>query len=108
MTQIKYELHYANLDSEEIINYVLYEGNELNAFLISESNTECVFVVSLFDEVYVTDHILCVLQFIDSFKLPREDNLTFDVNLFIQEYASFEEAYKVALDMQEIKPLCYA
>ncbi len=28
-------------------------------------------------------------------------------NFYLQEYPSFEEAYKVALDMQETSPLCY-
>ncbi len=28
-------------------------------------------------------------------------------NFHLQEYPSFEEAYKVALDMQETSPLCY-
>jgi len=29
------------------------------------------------------------------------------ISIVLQEYKSFESAYKVALDMQEIKPLCY-
>jgi hypothetical protein len=28
--------------------------------------------------------------------------------VFLQEYKSYEEAYKVALDMQETNPLCYS
>ena len=28
--------------------------------------------------------------------------------IFLQEYPSYEEAYKVALDMKEVSPLCYS
>ena len=31
-----------------------------------------------------------------------------DCTLFLQEYASFEDAYKVALDMRELNHLCYS
>ena len=30
-----------------------------------------------------------------------------ECTLFLQEYASFEDAYKVALDMRELNHLCY-
>ena len=30
-----------------------------------------------------------------------------DTEIFLQEYESFEDAYKVALDMRECNPLCY-
>lgn len=29
-------------------------------------------------------------------------------NVFLQEYSSYEEAYKVALEMKEESPLCYS
>jgi hypothetical protein len=118
-----YELHYAILDlQKDIPTYQLQEGIELNAFLLAHSNTECVYLISLYDEIYVTDNILHIINFIGRYAeksnpmdLPKDviayfDNLVGDtkVNLFVQEYNSFEEAYKVALDMQEIKPLCYA
>jgi hypothetical protein len=84
--------------------------------------------VSLFGEVFVTDNVLCVMNFIEKFtfkpenlnpmNLPQEfmDEVNEliknysppDIDLFVQEYESFEDAYKVALDMQEIKPLCYS
>ena len=35
-----------------------------------------------------------------------KSNLT--INFFLQEYTSFEDAYKVALDMRENSPLCYS
>lgn len=30
------------------------------------------------------------------------------IDFFLQEYTSFEDAYKVALDMRENSPLCYS
>ena len=36
----------------------------------------------------------------------EKSNLT--INFFLQEYTSFEDAYKVALDMRENSPLCYS
>lgn len=64
-----------------------------------------VWLVSFKDEVYVTDSILNLHVFtemINAFDLDMEE-----VDVFIQEYSSFEAAYEVALMMQEIKPLCY-
>jgi len=126
---MKYELHYAKLDLQgDIPCYQLNEGIELNGFLLAESQThDCVYLVSLFEEVYVTDNILHVINFIEKYYFkPNELNAInipteiidevnkfikdFKINpikLFVQEYHSFKDAYKVALNMQEIKPLCY-
>ena len=56
-------------------------------------------------EVYVTQRIGEVAQII----LNREHNgLDIGVNTFyLFEFESFEEAYKVALNMKETSPLCY-
>jgi len=42
------------------------------------------------------------------FILSKMPSMGFKSDTFIQEYESFEEAYKVALDMVETKPLCYS
>ena len=42
------------------------------------------------------------------FSMLIQNNLDYsDCTLFLQEYASFEDAYKVALDMRELNYLCY-
>ena len=127
---MNYRLHFASLELEgDIPCHILKDKIELNWFLLAERQKyDCVYLVSLFGEIFVTDNVLCVMNFIEKFtfkpenlnpmNLPQEfmDEVNEliknysppDIDLFVQEYESFEDAYKVALDMQEIKPLCYS
>jgi len=118
---MSYELHYAklNLDSD-IPCYQLNSDLALNGFLLAEANQEeCVYLVSINEEEFVCDHILKVINFIGkNFQGNNNNSIVKEIlesvkyeepliKVFVQEYPSFEEAYKVALDMKEVSPLCY-
>jgi hypothetical protein len=81
-------------DLPDLINFIenLEDFNRVWIFTTGEDDAE----------VIVTENInliICLLN--NSVILPNP-------NLFIQEYKSYEEAYEVALMMQEPKPNCYA
>ena len=117
-----YELHYAGLNETEIEVFKLRDEIDLALVLGHCINTnDRVYLVSINDEVFVCDNIRVAVFFINKFKSvmrvefsDNEDMNNFDPNkelpakkVFIQEYDSYEEAYKVALDMKEESPLCY-
>lgn len=56
------------------------------------------------EEVFVTSKIYFIADL-----FTQVDFFGFDLipAFYLQEYASYEEAYKVALDMKETSPLCY-
>lgn len=72
---------------------------------ITKNKNGIVWLVSFKEEVFVTDSVLNLHIFIETIHSMDVDIVEADI--FLQEYKSFESAYKVALDMQEIKPLCY-
>lgn len=112
---MKYKLHYAPLELDgDIPTFEAKSEFELNGFLLSEANTEdVVYLVSVDDEEFVCDHILKVIAFISiNFQNGEKRNIentnhNDTINVFVQEYASFEDAYDVALDMNEEHKLCY-
>ena len=72
--------------------------------LIYPIKLNIVYLVAIGDEIYITDSI---------FKLPSIVywvifNECDSDEVFLQEYASYEEAYKSALEMKEESPLCYS
>lgn len=103
-------LNYADMDLQgDIPCYRIEDLLHLNGFLIAESKTEdCVFLVTLCDEIYITDHILFVISFIEMIYKRLELEKAKDINLFVQEYDSYEDAYNVALDLKENTPLRYS
>ena len=106
---MKYKLHYANLELDsDIPCYKFNLKEELQGFILAESELDSVYLVSIFNEVFVTSNMLPLLWFIDKFTTTEEVQHNKEIEIFIQEYESFEEAYIVALDMQEIKPNCYS
>jgi len=108
---IIYELHYAPMElTNEIPCLIFHERNDLVSWVdlkLEDEYTESkiVYLVAMegykHDEVFVSDDTMLVLSFIDD----NIDNSQF--TWFLQEYKSFEEAYKVALSMKETKPNCY-
>lgn len=119
---MSYNLYYANLNlNGDIPCYQLASDLALNGFLLAEANCEgCVYLVSINDEEFVCDHILKAINFIgknfqgnNSHPIVKEilDSVYYVepvINVFVQEYSSYEEAYKVALHMKECSPLCYS
>jgi len=106
-----YELHYAPIElTNEIPCLIFHKKSDLVAWVdlkLEDEYTESkiVYLVAMegykHDEVFVSDDTMLVLSFIDD----NIDNSQF--TWFLQEYKSYEEAYKVALDIQETKPNCY-
>ena len=108
-----YKIHYANLNLQGDIPCLEFTSiEEVRSFIISivyplKMVNERVYVIAIEDEVIVTEDVLLVQRlFDDNFDsvYPLHEC---DV-IFIQEYLSYEEAYKVALDMKETSPLCYS
>lgn len=104
-----YKLYYAELNLqgdipcyefktfEDLVSYAC-ERVELNkgkaVFLIAKDyQSTCPFI---------TDNTFSI-----GFMLDKMPGMGFKSDTHIQEYESFEEAYKVALAMVEDKPLCY-
>ena len=104
-------LHFAQHNDEESIpTFVFDDLDELIGFILAESNTNKVYLISVFNEVFVSCNMTSIIgsteYLIDNiFEFLREDIKSIDI--FYQEYDSYEDAYKVALDMQEVKQLAY-
>ena len=72
---------------------------------ITKNKNGIVWLVSFKEEVFVTDSVLNLHVFIETVHAMDVDES--EVDIFIQEYRSFESGYEVALQMQEVKQLCY-
>lgn len=108
------ELHWADLylgdkdipclifnSKKELIDHVCVkltvEDTEIKVYLISIENHE-----GENSPVFVEENPLNIFHFlVTNTKTPTI------FKCFIQEYRSYEEAYKVALDMKECSDLCY-
>jgi hypothetical protein len=108
---MRYELHYAKLDLQgeipcyefqrfqDLINWIFDKYDEFTKY-------NMVFLMAAegenFDEVLIGEDIGIIVEqmeviseYLDQYKY------------FLQEYSSYEEAYKVALSMKETSALCY-
>jgi len=108
-----YKLHYAKLNLQGDIPFMVFKTwrarlsfimdkiiiPQKRVYLLSISRIEN--DLTVFDNVYVFDSYHCV-----RFLNDKKYNSPYDV-FSLHEYSSYEEAYKVALDMKEISPLCY-
>ena len=104
------ELHYAkkDLENEDILKIDLKNLNELQDMidhLCCGKSSGIVYLLATEDEnnfVFVTESHLEIQELILSHK--RFNTVK---QFFLQEYDSYENAYKVALMMKEVSPLCY-
>lgn len=122
---MNYKVHYAPLDLQGK-NVELYEFKtslETTAFILSEPNPKqpTVYLIAIDELVFVSEYISFISIIFEAFSKQitpivikngiweiAEDLTDKEVNIFLQEYSSYEEAYKVALDMKENSPLCYS
>ena len=85
-------------------------------YVLAETQPEEVYLISLFDRVFVSEDVTDIINFakmmldkcfeeIKASKVPVGQVEV--VEVFIQEYQSYESAYRVALDMMEVSELCY-
>ena len=109
---MSYKLHYAKLDLQGDIPCLEFPSiEEVRSFITSivyplKMVNKKVYVVAIQDEVIVTENGLLVEELFDG-NLNSAYPFYEVEDIFIQEYSSYEEAYKVALDMKEVSPLCY-
>lgn len=107
-----YKLHYASLDLELDQDIPMFEFktfDELEHFVSAKARINKGKAVYLIAKDYqsccpfITDN-----PFDIEFFLLKMPGMGFKSDTFVQEYESFEEAYKVALSMVEDKKLCYS
>jgi len=111
---MKIKLHYAELNNQGDIPCIeLTKIQFLNFFRDKfKFNHDKVYIftydyedVEDYAEVLVTSSMPHIYSFIQ--KNWQEFDLMEIEDYFLQEYPSYEEAYKVALSMKEVSPLCY-
>jgi len=107
------ELHYAKIDfTGDDIPVIMFDSSmHLCEWIFSKSKeSKYVFLGGIesekMDEVIITSDLQQYIFILD--KLINDYCQGLDVKIFHQEYESFEEAYKVALDMKEPDELCYS
>jgi hypothetical protein len=105
-----YKLHYADLIlNGDISVYEFKTFDELvdyANFKTREKKGECVFLIA--KDYQTTKPFITDNPFDIEFFLTKMPGMGFKSDTFIQEYNSFEEAYKVALTICEKSELCYS
>lgn len=105
---IMYRLHYAKKDwiNIPVFRFTTHAKmvDAIDAACINRK-LECVWVLAKdsIDEVFVSSSYLMIQAFLQKMPCMQTQG-----DYYLQEYDSFEEAYKVALSMQEPNPLCYS
>jgi hypothetical protein len=104
-----FKLHFATLDLDgcDIPVYEFKKHEQMVDFIDNEycgKQSKKVLLISKdeFSDVFVSDNYLSIIDFINKKYLYQTVG-----NYFLQEYSSYEEAYKVALNMAEVSELCY-
>lgn len=102
-------IHYAELGVVGDINSIFFDSlldaqDFLDSIIYPLSiKNERIYLVAIDDEITISENAFYAIdEFIFSFYPESEME-----DIYIQEYSSYEEAYKVALNMREESPLCY-
>jgi hypothetical protein len=112
---MRIKLHYAELNNQGYIPCIEFENIQELIDNIPYEPKDCIYLFTysskenkatdFSDEVIVTEDIFHIESFI---KTNRDELIGLEMtDFFLQEYPSYEEAYKVALMMKETSPLCY-
>jgi len=121
---MNYKLHYAQIDlgENDIPCHIFSSYLETTAFILSEPkpNNNIVYLIAINEIIFVSEYISFIAIVFQSYIKEIspvlikngimdvfEYSTNEEINIFLQEYSSYEEAYKVALDMKEESPLCY-
>jgi hypothetical protein len=79
---------------------------DLRDYVLMLKDFDCIWLITNGDqdkpqnqEIVITENIIVLVKYIDAFK----SNV-----YFIQQYQSYEDAYRVALDMRETNSKCYS
>lgn len=91
-------------DIKEIPFYGFNQMEEELDSIFYPINVNIVYLIAIGDEILVTDNVTDIDMeiFWHLFNICDSDEI------YVQEYNSYEEAYKVALEMKEENPLCYS
>ena len=85
-------------------------------YVLAQTQPEQVYLISLFDRVFISEDVADIINFakmmldkcFEEIKASRVPVGQVEVvEVFIQEYQSYESAYRVALDMMEVSEFCY-
>jgi hypothetical protein len=87
-------------DTQELIKFMRslsYKDDGETVYLLTSDYSEEDYHTK---EIFIESEVLTLEFIINSLEYS-------ECNIHLQEYGSFEDAYKVALDMREGDPLCY-
>jgi len=108
---MSYKLHYAELQLQGDISCIEFESKYKMLDYITDiyknnwvTYLDKVCLVAISDHLIVVNSLGRILKFVND----ELNHIDFDAEVFLQEYGSYEEAFKVALDMKEDNPLCYS
>jgi hypothetical protein len=100
-------LHFAKVKLDRDIEcYQFSKMYELLGYILSNCEPNRVYLISINDKdhrVFVSEFIADVLNFADLLVKP----LVGDVDIYFQEYYTYQSAYQSALEMAEISELCW-
>lgn len=110
-----YHLHYTKNTKKRKATCLIFKTKlQIEGHLLFgvQRKKKVVFLAATEDQIFVSEDIVYVCEFIHRFcsdqnlkHLPHLPLKPYEI--FIQEYSSYEAAYKSALEMQEENPLCY-
>lgn len=106
-----FKLHYASLDLQGDIPCFEFESKyEMLDYVTKLYNNNWVTYLDKVCLIAISDHLIVVnsMNRILNFINAELNHIDFDTDVFLQEYPSYEQAFKVALDMKEGDPLCYS
>lgn len=104
-----FNLHYASLNLQgDIPSFKFKKHSEMIDFIDEKCINRTGQVVWLlakkdFSDVFISESHISIQDFLKNKSCWQTNG-----DYFLQEYPSFEEAYRVALDIAEISPLCYS
>ena len=108
---MSYKLHYAELQLQGDIPCIEFESKYKMLDYITdiyENNwityLDKVCLVAISDHLIVVNSLGRILNFVND----ELNHINFGAEVFLHEYGSYEEGYKVALDMKEDNTLCYS
>lgn len=109
---MKYRIHYAALNNDEDIPCLQFDTvDEVLSFIDKivyplKKITDKVYLIAIGEEIIVTYSGVILDQMFSSYWCEFYDTYHLG-DIYIQEYTSYEDAYKVALMMRETSHLCY-
>ena len=104
-----YNLAFAAIDQgkKDIPQYSFDDLIDLQGFILAESEPECAYLISVHEEVFVTDNIAYLMGFISMMIEQGFAQYLEEINIFYSEYETLQDCYDLAVMLQETKPTFY-